>query len=357
MRILAIETSCDDTALSVVRCEGGLEGPHFVIEQNVVSSQIEVHRPFGGVVPSLAKREHVKNLPVLTEQIFEESRIKNQESGKEGKIIGDIDAIAVTVGPGLAPALWAGIEFAKDLAKKLDKPLWGANHLLGHIYSVYLPQEIGKVEQREIKFSAVALLVSGGHTILARMDALDKIEKLGETKDDAVGEAFDKVAKMLGLPYPGGPEIQKISEAGDAQAIDFPRPMIGSGDFNFSFSGLKTAVLYYLRKQELKANSYKLKADTAASFQNAAIDILVKKTRGAIEESGAQSLILGGGVAANKLLREELTRMSEEVGVNFYTPSAFVHNTDNAAMIAVAAYIDYLRGVKYAPEAQPNLNL
>lgn len=351
MNIFAIETSCDETALSLVKCTGGVKKPQFKVLTNLVSTQIAVHRPFGGVVPNLAKREHIKNLPKLLK------RMGFSATGKE------FDAIAVTVGPGLEPALWQGVEFAQMLAKKFKKPLIGANHMEGHMYSILLPSTAIKVKSKElrvksfgephkqIKFPAVGLVVSGGHTILVRLDSFSKWKKLGETRDDAAGEAFDKVGKMLGLPYPGGPEIQKLSAKGNPKAIPLPRPMMTSPDYDFSFSGLKTAVLYYLRDHP-KTN----KADMAASFQQAVIDILTKKAMRAAQEFGAQTIFLCGGVAANRPLRGALQAESEKRGMNFVVPE-FIFNTDNAVMIAAAAYLGKLRKKTYPITVNPNLNL
>ena len=338
MRILAIETSCDDTSLALVECRGrlpagrqGLKTPRFKVLKNIISSQIKIHRPFGGVVPTLAKREHIKNLP----KILQKLKIENLKL--------KIDAVAVTVGPGLEPALWAGIEFAKELAKKLNKPLIGVNHMEGHLYSNVL-KNIG------IDFPAIALVVSGGHTILLKMNSLTKWKKLGETRDDAAGEAFDKVARLLGLPYPGGPEIQKLAAEGKP-VINFPRPMLKEKSYDFSFSGLKTAVLYYLRD-----NPTASKADVAASFQQAVIDVLVAKSVRAAREYGAESILLCGGVSANKALRMFLQAAAKKLGVGFFVPD-FEFNTDNAAMIAAAAYIQKLRNRKNRLIAQSNLTL
>ena len=338
MRILAIETSCDDTSLALVECRGrlpagrqGLKTPRFKVLKNIISSQIKIHRPFGGVVPTLAKREHIKNLP----KILQKLKIENLKL--------KIDAVAVTVGPGLEPALWAGIEFAKELAKKLNKPLIGVNHMEGHLYSNVL-------KNIRIDFPAIALVVSGGHTILLKMTSLTKWKKLGETRDDAAGEAFDKVARLLGLPYPGGPEIQKLAAKGNP-AINFPRPMLREKSYDFSFSGLKTAVLYYLRD-----NPTASKADVAASFQQAVIDVLVAKSVRAAREYGAESILLCGGVSANKALRMFLQAAAKKLGVGFFVPD-FEFNTDNAAMIAAAAYIQKLRNRKNRLIAQSNLTL
>jgi len=358
--ILSIETSCDETAIAILKCSGGLRNPNFKILANEVSSQIKIHRPFGGVVPNLAKREHIKNLPKIYE------KIKKEISGLEKKI----DLIAVTVGPGLEPALWTGINFAEELSKKLKKPLIGVNHMEGHLFGFLLKTENsdsvipakagihkkdwipGQARNDKIQFPAIGLVVSGGHTILLKMKSLTNWKKLGETVDDAVGEAFDKVARILDLPYPGGPEIEKLAKQGDPKAITFPRPMLNQHNYDFSFSGLKTSVLYYLRD-----NPKSKKTDIAASFQQAAVDVLTKKTMKAVEEFSAKSIILCGGVACNKLLRETVKKESEKRGLNFFTPE-IKFNTDNAAMIGAASYIHLLTKKKHLKiEADSNLNL
>jgi N6-L-threonylcarbamoyladenine synthase len=363
MKILAIETSCDETALALVEAKGGLKKPQFKVLKNIVSSQIAIHRPFGGVVPFLAKREHQKNLPeILLRMMNNESRIKNKKVPNSKFIIHNSDLIAVTVGPGLEPALWAGIEFAKNLSQETKIPLVGANHLEGHLYSNWLPffknhnsKFIIHDSKGAIRFPAVALVVSGGHTILLKMDSLTKWKKLGETRDDAAGEAFDKVAKMLNLPYPGGPEVEKLAKQGNAQAIKFPRPMLAEKNYEFSFSGLKTAVLYYVRG--LNAKRYPLNPnDICAGFQQAVIDTLVGKTIRAAQEFKAKSVLLCGGVAANNALRETLKLKAESSKLAFHVPE-ISFNTDNAVMIAAAAYIRHLRKKKLRVSAQPNLNL
>jgi len=341
MNILSIETSCDETALSIVECSGGIQAPRFKVLKNLINSQIPIHRPFGGVVPNLAKREHIKNLPKLLKQL------------KIGNLKLKIDAVAVTVGPGLEPALWTGIEFAKQLSKDLKKPLLGANHMEGHMYSILLPsaKENLQLKIENLQFPSIGLVVSGGHTIIVAMKSFTKWQKLGETRDDAAGEAFDKVARLLGLPYPGGPEISKLAKQGNPKAINFPRPMLLNKDYDFSFSGLKTAVLYHLRD-----NPKTKKADVAASFQQAALDVLVKKTMRAGEVYGAETVFICGGVAANQELRKQLSRECEKRGVAFLSPSN-EYNTDNAAMIAAAAYLRHLRKTKYKFVAQSNLTL
>ncbi|MDP3999384.1 MAG: tRNA (adenosine(37)-N6)-threonylcarbamoyltransferase complex transferase subunit TsaD [bacterium] len=368
MKILAIETSCDDTGIAFLECSGGLKKPRFKILKSIVSSQVKVHQPYHGVVPNLAKREHIKNLPRILKKLIVNSKKLN------------VGVIAVTVGPGLEPALWTGINFAEELAKKLNKPLIGINHLEGHIYSNLLPSKNSKHEARnskqflnskfkiqngfgfrysDLEFPAIVLLVSGGHTILLKMDSLTKWTKLGETLDDAAGEAFDKVARMLGLKYPGGPEISKLALKGNPKAVAFPRPMLNKPNYDFSFSGLKTSVLYYLRdhSEKLKVKSFKLGVNVAASFQQAVVDVLVGKTMRAAREYEAKSILLCGGVAANKSLRNALRVNSEKLGVNFFVPD-FEFNTDNATMIAAAAYINILAKKEKLPiEARGDLSI
>jgi len=356
--ILAIETSCDETGIALVAasCEASLAPkgreadvlPKFKVIKNLISSQIDIHRPFGGVVPNLAKREHLKNLPLLWQRMMnKELRIKRWRKflsliPNSQFLIPKIDLIAVTVGPGLEPALWTGINFAKGLGEKLGVPVIGANHMEGHLYSFLLPSQKKtgsklKVESVKLRFPAIALIVSGGHTILLAMKSLTSWKNLGETRDDAVGEAFDKVARMLKFPYPGGPEIEKLAGRGNFAAINFPRPMIYDKNYDFSFSGLKTSVLYFLRD-----NPKAKKADVAASFQQAAVDVLVHKTFKATEEYKAKSVILAGGVAANKLLRETLSKETKHRKLTLHMPDS-AYNTDNAAMIAAAGYFVHLR--------------
>lgn len=377
MRILAIETSCDETGLAVVEGTGTLAAPQIKIRKEVLTSQIAVHAPWGGVVPNLAKREHIKNLPILLRRI--EYRVARIEK--------TVDLVAVTVGPGLEPALWAGIEFAKQLAKKWSKPLVGVNHMEGHLYSPLLNSHCSLLATR--KFPAIALVVSGGHTMLLKMEGFGKRKKLGETRDDAAGEAFDKVARLLDLPYPGGPEISKLALRGDPLAIPFPQPMLHSKDFDFSFSGLKTAVLYYLRdnypsyvipgpfshSERSEESSLarrdgararrgpsglprddKWEYDIAASFEFAAVNVLAEKTFRAVMESGAKSVWLAGGVAANPHLRKTFESRAKQLKIPVIMPD-MAHNTDNAAMIGAAAYMNKLRGKKYALRARGDLNI
>ena len=337
MRILAIETSCDETGIAILNFQGSLEeGFSFSIEANLLASQIETHRPYGGVVPGLARREHERNLPMLFREL----------EAKSFKLEPDI--VAVTVGPGLSPCLWGGITFAEEIhGKHFSKAkLVGANHLEGHLYSFLL------AENADVSvFPAIHLLVSGGHTMLILMRSLVDWDVLGETRDDAVGEAFDKVARLLELPYPGGPEIEKL--AGKRmigirrKSFEFPAPMLHSGDYNLSYSGLKTAVLYYLRN-----NPRAKKPAVARAFQEAAFAPLVAKVKRATEEYGAKSIMLSGGVAANRVLQEKL----RVLGHPFFV-APLKYNTDNAVIIALAASVNQISGKEYRLEAQPNLSL
>ena len=366
MKILAIETSCDETAIALLEASGGMSAPKFKILKEAIASQIEIHRPFGGVVPNLAKREHLKNLPILYGQIFGNSKSQNTNHRRTGNPrfkIQDVDMIAVTVGPGLEPALWAGIVYAQELAAAHKKPLIGVNHLEGHLYSFLLPQKGASSRSRNTNrkrsgsgnlnsvFPAIQLLVSGGHTVLISMRDLTAWKRLGETRDDAVGEAFDKVARLLRLPYPGGPEIQKLAAQGNPAAVPFPRPMLNQKNYDFSFSGLKTSVLYHLRD-----NPAEKPADVAASFTAAAIEVLVQKTMRAARGAGARSVMLSGGVAANRDLRKALASACRKQGSRFLV-SDMKYNTDNAVMIAAAGYIGFLRKKRYKLEANGTLDV
>lgn len=307
MIILGIETSCDDTGIGIIKCGKN----NCRILSNVASSQIKIHAPYGGVVPNLASRAHLENIvPCLKQALKEADNPK-------------IDLIAVTNEPGLAPCLLVGINFAKALAYNWNLPLVKVNHIQGHIFANWLSDS-------EIEFPLLALVVSGGHTQLVLMEK-NKFKIIGQTRDDAAGEAFDKVAKLLGLGYPGGPIISQRAEKGEKN-IDLPRPMINSKDFDFSFSGLKTAVLY--RIKEKKKLSEKYINDMAASFQQAVIDVLISKTIKAIEKNQVKTVILSGGVAANKELREQ---MKKRIKVKFQIPDLKLC-TDNGVMIALAAY-------------------
>ena len=322
MRILGIETSCDETAICVLECDGGAEKPTFKVLANALYSQAKLHAEFGGVFPMLAKREHLKNLPVLLKKVLE----------KVGE--NKIDAIAVTVGPGLEPALWTGVNFSEELGKKWQVPVIPTNHMEGHIAAV--------LTQGEVKFPALALLISGGHTELVLAKKWGEYEVLGQTRDDAVGEAFDKVARILGLPYPGGPEISRLAKEARrvslAAPFSLPRPMLKSDDYDFSFSGLKTAVLYSVKKiPELTAE---VKMAVAREFEDAAAEVLVSKTRKALEQFGTPTLILGGGVSANTFIRESFKKLVEEFPETTLLVPDPSMSTDNAVMIAMASYLN-----------------
>jgi N6-L-threonylcarbamoyladenine synthase len=324
MLIFAIETSCDETALALVEASGTKAHPRFRVVQNSVTTQIPIHRPFGGVVPNLAKREHLKNLPLMYEGLF-------KTGTKEKNLWKKIDAIAVTVGPGLEPALWTGINFAEEKGMLWQKPVWGANHIEGHLYSFLLAKK-----KEEKLFPAIGAIVSGGHTTLVHLKNLHTREILGETRDDAAGEAFDKVARLMDLPYPGGPEIEKLANTlppGWVDPITFPRPMIHEPGYETSFSGLKTAVRYFLHD-----NPHASKADVARAFSEAATDVLAAKVKRAAEAYKAKSILLSGGVAANEMLRTKLKKTADTLKKKFVVAER-EFNTDNATMIAVAAYI------------------
>lgn len=329
MRIVAIETSCDETAVAVIEANGD----HVAVLSNVVSSQIAMHEQYGGVVPALAAREHAANIGPVYGEALTRAGITDPER--------NIDLLAVTRGPGLGPALLVGLTFARTLAWRSDKPLIGVDHMDGHVHSNWLRPDIAS----SVAFPALNLIVSGGHTDLVLMRDHGDYTIIGETMDDAVGEAFDKVARLLELSYPGGPKVSKLALEGNPQAYSLPRPMLKSSDYNFSYSGLKTAVLYLIRditKGE-RALTDTEKADIAASFQEAAVDVLIQKTRRAAQEHGVPTVMLSGGVSANALLRERLIAMCDNIGVRCIVPP-LEFTGDNAAMIAVAAYYAHLRG-------------
>lgn len=343
--ILSIETSCDETGIAVIRGIGKAR-PDIHIVANELASQIAIHRKYGGVVPHLAAREHEKNLPIVLRRVLAKAK-------KRGVRQNNIDIIAVTKGPGLAPALWRGIKFAKDLAQKWNKPLMGIDHMEGHLCANFIAGEMNthlKFKARNsklVQFPALCLTVSGGHTQLVLLKKWTQYELLGETLDDAAGEAFDKVARMLGLAYPGGPHIGKLAAKGDVSAFPFPRPMIQKKNYNFSFSGLKTAVLYTIRDLPKKNLTAKKKRDIAASFQQAVIDVLVAKTIRAAREYNTRTVMLAGGVAANKELRMQMEKavIVRIPNSSFQLPDPRLC-TDNAAMIGAAAYIHLAHGKK-----------
>jgi len=361
MRILAIETSCDETAIALLEIKGGLNNLKLKVKKSVVASQIKLHAKYGGVVPNLAKREHIKNLPILL------GRVAGGKSQIER-----IDLIAVTVGPGLEPALWTGIQFAKELAKKWKKPLVGASHLDGHLYSFLLSSRAKNYKEL---LPSITLIVSGGHTILAELKNLKSYKKLGETCDDAIGESFDKVARLLNLPYPGGPALEKLAKKGNPQAIPFPSPMISQQNYDFSYSGLKTSVLYYLKnlgsgvanfsisKKEKKVlkdieSQQNMQADIAASFQRAAFNVLIKKSIRAAQEFDARAITIGGGVAANKMLPRMIEMDLKKLGLKIKViVPPLKYCMDNAVMIGLAAYVSRLRKKSYKLRADGNLNI
>jgi len=318
MKILAIETSCDETAITVLQGGAGF----LKLEKNLLYSQIAIHKKYGGVVPELAARKHAETMLPLLSQAVTKNYLKK------------IDYLAVTSGPGLITSLLLGLTMAKALAYLNKLPLVGVNHIEGHIYSNWLSHpELLKAKNKY--FPALVLVVSGGHTELILMLGHGRYQLIGQTLDDAVGECFDKVAKLLGLGYPGGPIISRLALSGRPQAYDLPRPMINSGDFNFSFSGLKTAVLYSLQKKN-RLNQRDI-ADYAAAFQQAAVEVLVTKTMAAARKYQVKSIMLGGGVAANQSLRQSLQDSSGQIRVPFFSPD-LKYTGDNAAMIATAAY-------------------
>lgn len=381
MIILGIETSCDETAISLIESS---DGKDIAVLANKTLTQIELHKQYGGVFPNMAKREHSRNLiPVLKEVLDEsnfgisniEYRISNEKIEKIKEILNrepemleqflayiptiekpNIDAIAVTEGPGLEPCLWTGINLARALSLVWNIPVVPVNHMEGHIFSALLRRknmETFNFELLTFNSPALALLISGGHTELVLIKSAGKYEIIGQTRDDAVGEAFDKVARLLGLPYPGGPEISRLAEqsrelkvrssklkvsedlehkTSNLQTIQLPRPMLHSDDYDFSFSGIKTSVLYLIQK--LPKLTDDLKTAIALDFENAVTEVLVSKTKRALEEYGSKALLLGGGVIANTHIRRSFEKVSEETGIPLFVPENEM-TTDNALMIAV----------------------
>ncbi len=315
---LGIESSCDETSVAILR--GGRE-----ILANVISTQIPVHQKFGGVVPEIASRKHIVNIMPVLDEALRKADVK----------LHDIDRIAVAYGPGLVGALLVGVSAAKALAFALDKPLVGVNHLEGHIFANFL----SKVD---LEPPFMALVVSGGHTSLVHVKDYNHFSLMGQTRDDAAGEAFDKVARVMGLPYPGGPQIDKLAKEGNPDAIDFPMALNEKGNYEFSFSGLKSAVLNYLNNTKAKHLEIN-KADVAASFQKSVVNILVHKAVEAAKQTGMKKLVLAGGVAANSSLENHLRSAAQENNLEFYYPSKILC-TDNAAMIACRGYYQALAG-------------
>jgi N6-L-threonylcarbamoyladenine synthase len=342
MRILSIETSCDETAVSVIK--GSLSSNIIEVEDNYVLSQIEMHREYGGVYPHMAKREHIKNLPILLDKIT-----RKNEMGK-------IDALAVTYGPGLSPALWVAVEEAKRLHLNYGIPVYPINHMEGHIYAALTTNiDENKLKMSYPKHGSTALLISGGHTELIHMSEEMNYKKIGETQDDAIGECFDKVARMLGYPYPGGPEISKRAELGRKknelirEELRLPRPMLSSGDLNFSFSGLKTSVLTKVEKNKIENDE---KEVFCMEFENAVTDVLIKKVKEAMYLYNTKNLIVGGGVSANNHIRKSLETLCAEQVKNLYLSEKNL-STDNALMIAVAC----LRRMQLGHKPTDNINL
>lgn len=318
MLLLTIETSCDETAAAVVR-----DGR--AVLSSIVASQVKDHAVYGGVVPEIASRKHLESISIVIDEALRKASVS----------LDAIEGIAVTQGPGLAGALLVGTAVAKAIAFARRLPIVGVNHIEGHLLAISL--------EREVAFPFVALAVSGGHTHLYRVDGIGRYTTLGQTRDDAAGEAFDKVAKLLGLPYPGGVEIDRLAAEGDPTRIPFPRPLLHDGSFNFSFSGLKTAVLNYVRKNPVQEDGQQLR-DLCASFQRAACDVLVAKTMLAAESEGIGRVVVAGGVACNSALRRDMAREAAERGIELAIPSPFLCS-DNAAMLAVPADFYLCRGI------------
>lgn len=393
MRILAIETSCDETAVTLLEGSGDEQAASFRVLGNALLSQIDIHREFGGVFPAVAKREHAKNLvpmlhaalseagvlvpqerPVTEEQAASLTELLTRETGLAGALITFLssyeapvlDAIAVTHGPGLEPALWVGVNFAKALSATWNVPVVGVNHMEGHLLSALTTprDDPAHFDMHDVSLPALGLLISGGHTELVSMNEWLSYGLVGQTRDDAVGEAYDKVARMLGLPYPGGPEVSRLAESArrrdvertnshkderSARSLILPRPMLKDANCDFSFSGLKTAVLYHIKDRELTETE---KEDVALAFEDAVADVLYAKTSRALLETGAQSLALGGGVSANT----NITRVfSEKIAIDhpevrLYLPE-FRFTTDNAIMIGIAGFYRARRKDFSEPEA------
>lgn len=333
VRILAIESSCDETAAAVV--ENGRS-----VLSNIIYSQIADHTLYGGVVPEIASRRHIEKINQVIEQALADA----------GMTLDDMDAVAVTFGPGLVGALLVGVATAKAISYARQLPLVGVHHIEGHISANY-------IENPELEPPFLCLVVSGGHTHLVKVTDYGRYQILGQTRDDAAGEAFDKVARAIGLGYPGGPKIEKVSHEGNPYAIVFPRARIADGEYDFSFSGLKSAVLNYLNGCRMK-NIPIVQADVAASFQQSVSDVLVEHARNAVREYHMDKFAIAGGVASNGTIRAAMEQMCVQEGVHFYHPSPPLC-TDNAAMIGAAAYYDFLAGKRAGLDlnAVPNLKL
>lgn len=331
--ILAIESSCDETAAAVVK--NGRQ-----VLSNIINSQIDIHTNYGGVVPEIASRKHIENI----------DGVIGLALTKAGVTLDDITAIAVTYGPGLVGALLVGVAEAKALAFAAGKPLVGVHHIEGHISANY-------IENPDLKPPFAALVVSGGHTHLVRVKDYGQYEIVGRTRDDAAGEAFDKVARAVGLGYPGGPKVDKLAKEGNPHAFEFPRAQVEDAPYDFSFSGIKSCVLNMLNHYEMRGESIN-KADLVASFQNAVVDALVSRAMKLVNEEEHDKLVVAGGVASNSALRSALKQACDEAGVKFYSPSPGLC-TDNAVMIGAAGYYEYINGTRhgYDLNAVPNLKL
>ena len=331
--ILAIESSCDETAAAVVK--NGRE-----VLSNVISSQIALHTLYGGVVPEIASRKHIEKINQVIQEALDEAHVT----------LDDIDAIGVTYGPGLVGALLVGVAAAKAISYAKKIPLVGVHHIEGHISANY-------IENKDLEPPFLCLVVSGGHTHLVKVADYGKYEILGRTRDDAAGEAFDKVARAIGLGYPGGPKIEKAAREGDPMAIPFPKAKVNDNPYDFSFSGVKSAVLNYINGCKMK-NIEIVPEDIAASFQKAVTDVLIAHAMHAAEEFKIDKLAIAGGVASNSVLREGMRAACEKRGISFYQPSP-IFCTDNAAMIGAAAYYEYLAGTRHGWDlnAVPNLKL
>ena len=331
--VLGIETSCDETSAAIV-VNGRVE------ESNVIYSQIDIHQAYGGVVPEIASRNHVKKIAVIVEEAFQ----------KANRQYGDVDVVAATYGPGLVGSLLVGLSYGKAFAYGLNKPFVGVNHIDAHICANYIGNE-------EVKPPFITLVASGGHSHLIYVGDYGEYEVLGQTRDDAAGEAFDKIARALGLGYPGGPAIEKAALLGDKSLVRFPRAYLEEDSYDFSFSGLKSAVLNHLNHLKMKEIDYK-KEDIAASFQDAVVDVLVQKTVRAAKEHNLKRVCLSGGVACNQMLRSQLQEQCIKEGISLHYPNALLC-TDNASMVASAGYFAYKNGKKtsYSVSAKPNLKI
>lgn len=331
--ILGIESSCDETAAAVVK-----NGR--TVLSNVISSQIELHKLYGGVVPEIASRKHIEKINQVIEEALKEAEVTLE----------DIDAIAVTYGPGLVGALLVGVAEAKAISYATNKPLVGVHHIEGHVSANY-------IEHMDLEPPFLCLIVSGGHTHLVVVNDYGKYEIIGRTRDDAAGEAFDKVARAIGLGYPGGPKIDKLAKEGNSKAITFPQGHIADAPFDFSFSGVKSAVLNHINICEMKGEEINC-ADIAASFQESVVDVLAKRTVLAAKELGINKIALAGGVASNQGLRSRMSEVCQKNNFALYYPSP-IYCTDNAAMIGVAGYYEYLNGTRHGLDlnAVPNLKI